>query len=661
MRPDDLRLFRWANDPDLSPGGGEVAWCETGLDVEADQPVSEIMVGAADGSDEPRRFSGGPHDVFPRFSPDGRHLAFISAGNGQPCLKLAPLDGGSPVTVEAPGAVGWYEWSPTGDRLVLVVRVVPASELPEPQAANAPLVVRGLHNRLDGVGWFAGRTHLFVYETAGAGLSRITSGEYDHAHPTWSPDGEAIAFFSHRSPRRDDETKSDLWVVPARGGRPRLLSANIGAGSSPSYSPDGRFVACSGLLGADRIAGRDSRLLVVPADGSGEPERIAPALDRPTAFSFAARPFSWLSERELIFTVADGGTVGIRRARLGEPNAREVLAEEEQVSAVVAGHGGRRRRLAYAAAWVDRPSEIFTLDLGATPTAPVRISTAGTALCEAVELVGTTRRSVRASDGIEIEYFVMAPPRRPRGRPPLVLEVHGGPHLHNPMPEMLVNYQVLAGAGYVVLLPNPRGSTSYGEQFTSMVRGDWGGSDFEDLMACVDDALEAGLGDPQRQFVNGYSYGGFMSSWAIGHTNRFRAAAIGAPVVDTLSQFGTWDGVDYFEDAMAADPFSRREHLLAHSPLTYLAQARTPVFLHVHEGDLRCPPGQADELYAGLKWLRREVEYVRYPGGSHLSIMSMLGPPSQNLDRIVRILSFFARHGGAQTAASKPKGARASR
>lgn len=645
MHNDDLRLYRWAADPDLAPGGNEVAWCEISLDFESDQPVSEIHLAPSDGSAPPRRFSAGPHDGAPRFSPDGRHLAFISAEDGGARLKLAPLDGGAPVAVTTPGAVLSYEWSPDGDRICLVVRVV-APGGSDPAARHAPRVVRGLHNRLDGQGWFEGRTHLFVYDVHAGQLSQVTTGEYDHGDASWSPDGQSLAFFTNRSRRRDDEWRTELWVISSEGGRPRLVTRDVGAGSSPRFSPDGRLIACAGLLGADRIAGRDGRLLVVPADGSAGPERVAPALDRPTAFSFSSRPFAWCSENELLFTVADGGAVGIMRARLGERTGRVVLDGDAQVSTVVALPSGRRgRRLVYAATWVDRPSEIFSLDERGRGT-PVQISTAGAALSEVVELVGATRRRATAPDGLSIEYFVMTPPRRTARRAPLVLEVHGGPHFHNPMAVDLAYYQVLCAAGYTVLLPNPRGSTSYGEAFTAAVRGNWGSADFADLMACADDAAAADLGDGRRQFVSGYSYGGFMSSWAICHTNRFLAAAIGAPVVDTLSEFGTWDGVDYFEDAMSADPFSRREHLLAHSPLTYLASARTPVLLYVHEGDLRCPPTQADELYAGLKWLRREVEYVRYPGGSHLSFLPTVGTPSHCVDRLSRILDFFARHGG---------------
>jgi dipeptidyl aminopeptidase/acylaminoacyl peptidase len=218
--------------------------------------------------------------------------------------------------------------------------------------------------------------------------------------------------------------------------------------------------------------------------------------------------------------------------------------------------------------------------------------------------------------------------------------------MQNPIVQLMFHYQVLAGAGYTVVLPNPRGSIGYGEKFTAMSVGDWGDGPFSDIEACADDALRRGLADPRRQYLGGYSYGGYMSAWAVGHTTRFRAAAIGAPVTNLVSQAGAADIGPWLARMVTGDPWSAPELFRAQSPLTHAPAMRTPVLLYVNEGDLRCPPSQCDELYAALKWRRREVEYVRYPGGSHLSFLTMAGVPSQNEDRARRILRLCARHGG---------------
>jgi dipeptidyl aminopeptidase/acylaminoacyl peptidase len=643
---------RWAQEPHVSHDGDRVAWCEVSLDLELDEPVSNIMVAASRGDNEPRRFSEGPHDSTPAWAPGGRYLAYVSADPGLPTVHIAPLDGGAPVKVETPGPVRWYTWSPSGDRLVLVVNLGGrGAETDKAAERNAPRVIRGTFNRLDGAGWLDGRNHLFVYDISGHSLRQISSGDYNHAQPSWSPDGTSIVFVSDRSRSRDDRIeKGDLWVVAATGGRPRRLVGNIGGAAFPTFSPDGSRVAFGGLLGAEQEAARDTRLFTVRSDGPGDVEQLVPGLDRPVAFTLSAKPFTWLSNDELLFTVVEAGTVGIRRAGLGERSGRDIVTGDAQVNGLSLGGDNDRRVLSYASAWVDSPAEIFCLGLAKRSGRPLQVSFAGRQLTRSVELLKTERLRTKSADGLDIEYFIIrakagrAKPKRPA--PPLFLEIHGGPSLYNPISELFPYYQVLAAAGYLVTLPNPRGSIGYGEQFTKQVRGDWAGKDFQDLMTCADDVIERGMADNLRQFVGGYSYGGFMSAWTVGQTTRFLAAAVGAPVIDQASMFGTSDANTYFADALEGDPWSSPAALASRSPVSFVRNVETPVLLYVYDGDLRCPPGQADEFFIGLKWFRKEVEYVRYPGGSHYSYFPMVGPPSQTVDRMRRVLDFLKRHGG---------------
>jgi dipeptidyl aminopeptidase/acylaminoacyl peptidase len=643
---------RWAQGAQLSSDGDLVAWCEVSLDLERDEPVSTVMVAPSSGDKEPRRFSEGPHDSAPAWGPGGRYLAYVSSDPGPPAVHLAPLDGGAPVKVETPGPVRWFNWSPTGDRLVLVVNVGGrATDTNKPTERNAPRVIRGTFNRLDGAGWLDGRDHLFVYDVSGHALRQISSGDYDHAQPSCSPDGSSIVFVSDRSRSRYDRVgRGDLWVVAATGGRARRLVGGIGWAAFPTFSPDGSRVAFSGLLGGEQQAARDGRLFVVRSDGLGDVEQLVPDLDRPVAFSLSAQPFAWLSDDELVFTFAEAGTVGIRRARLGERSGRVIVSGDAQVNGLSVGGPDHHRVLSYASAWVDSPSEILCLDLAKRSRSPLQVSCAGKELSQSVELLKTERLRTKSADGTDIEYFVIRPKAgraRPKSpAPPLFLEIHGGPNLYNPISELFPYYQVLAGAGYLVTLPNPRGSIGYGEQFTKQVRGDWAGKDFQDLMACADDVIERGMADKGRQFVGGYSYGGFMSAWTVGQTTRFLAAAVGAPVIDQASMFGTSDANSVLADDWKGDPWSCAAALASRSPVSFVRNVGTPVFLYVNDGDLRCPPGQADEFFIGLKWFGKEVEYVRYPGGSHFSIFPMVGAPSQTEDRLRRVLDFLGRHGG---------------
>ena len=230
----------------------------------------------------------------------------------------------------------------------------------------------------------------------------------------------------------------------------------------------------------------------------------------------------------------------------------------------------------------------------------------------------------------------------------MFMNIHGGPHSWNPFQYEQPFYQVLAAAGYAVVLPNTRGSVGYGEDFAMRVNGDWGGEDYHDLLACADDVITRGLADKDRQFVGGYSYGGYMSAWIVGHTDRFKAACVGAPVIDLVAEFGASDVGGALSRIAGGDPWDPEQMLQRRSPLAHIPSVNTPVFLYVFEGDLRCPPDQADAFYNGLRWHRKEVEYVRYPGGSHMSAAVLGAPPSQSQDRLSRTLDFLGRHGGVR-------------
>ena len=655
----DLGSVRWVGDAQLSADGAQIAWVQTALDRDLDRPVTNIMVAPSEGG-APRRFTEGPGDSTPRWSPDGRYLAYLSVVEDSPALHLAPLAGGVPLRVKAPGPVSFLAWSASGHALVLVVTVIaepPAAD--GPSRESAPKVVRGLLNRLDGRGYLAGRNQLFIYTVADGSLRQLTTGDYDHSQPCWSPDGSVIACFSNRTRQRDDDLLfTDLWLIPTAQGRSRKAVSRVLDGSEPAFSPDGKQIAFLGTVGSARpLVGRNQRLQVMPADGSDQPMPVAADLDRPITAGLSGSAYTWISNRELLFCVADHGTISMQRARLGERLPRTVVTGDRQVMGVSVARRGKTLLAAFTATWVDKPTEVFCLDLDAENGRARRVSDAGRGVLDAFELLPAKRLSARARDGKEIEYFIISP-RSAERPPPMFLEIHGGPQMWNPLDPVFYSYQVLAAAGYAVVLPNPRGSIGYGEQFAMAVNEDWGGEDYHDLLACADDAIRRGLADQDRQFVGGYSYGGYMSAWIIGHTDRFRAACLGAPVIDLVAEFGASDAGPWLAEELGGDPWDPSGVLQERSPLKHVPNVNTPVLLYVFEGDLRCPPDQADALHTGLRWHHREVEYVRYPGGSHMSIADFGAPPSQSEDRLNRILAFLAKHGGVKTrrtaAATRP-------
>ena len=641
FRAEDLYRLKAIGDMDLSPDGRRVALVVTEADEEADRQSSSIWVVSVDGSTPPRRFTDGPGDTSPRWSPDGKRLAYISASPeapGKAHVRMAVLDGGAPQPVGGlPGPVSQLAWSPGSAHLCVVCR----SGLPDPnnltaRQRNAPRVVAGLAARFNGVGWKDGRAHLFILDVETGGHRQLTRGEFDHADPSFSPDGSVVAFVADRRAGHDDrQWRSDVWVVPVMGGAPRRLTNGKGFSTSPLFSPDGELIAFTGT--ASERWDLDSHLFVVAGDGSSSPERVAPETDLGVLPRLAGMPAAhrWTGDRALAVLVTHRGGVAMHRARIGEGHTRELVGGGTEIDFFAAQPN--RRTVVFSSAWVDRPFELFAL--ASTGSRPVQLTHFHDDLIDEVELSPAHRFSLSRPDGTELEYFTLLPPGGREHLLPVHLDIHGGPNGWWPLARGLAMHQTVAAAGYAVLLPNPRGSAGYGQQFRSACTGDWGGADCDDILACCDDLVTTGIGDEKRLFVSGYSYGGFMTSWVVGHTHRFRAATAAAAVIDLTSMLFTSDIPEFALFNMGGDPWDRSSEYQKRSPLTYLPEVKTPMLVVHWEGDLRVPIGQGDELYTGLRVLGKEVEFVRYPGGAH-----GVESPSQAVDWVARMLEWDRNH-----------------
>ena len=630
--------------PSVRSTDGAVAYVYTSVDAVTLETNSHIEVAPFEGGPS-RRLTTGPRDGAPRWSPDGSQLALRRRGDedAPAQLWLLPSDGGEAAQLtDIPGGVMDYTWSPDGRTIYCLSDVDPSREEDDdgpdwPRTREA----REICYRGDTLGWRGEtRTHVFRVEVDDGAHKQLTDGDFNHRSLAVSPDGERLAFVSDRSPRRFLRAPwgGELCVMPAGGGRVRRLVWESVAAGGAAWSPDGREIAFVGM--SDDNAWQH---YVYLADAeSGACRRLTDDSLEPQAGFFpiaAAPPVAWRGDR-IVFAAdanASSGVYSVDR----DGDVRAERATDEVLGGLVASPDGRR--LAFVASTLDRPGEVTTLDLDGGGSA-VLTSSAGEYL--AGHAIGRTERFQVERDGVEIDCFLVFPPGFDESRRyPLVLEIHGGPNGFfgtgfSPL------HQVIACAGNLVLYTNPRGSTTYGEDFTSAVFEDWGGEDARDLLAALDAVCARPYVDADRLGVHGYSYGGFMSSWLIGHDQRFRAAAIGAPVTNLLSMYGQTDiAASFGEQQWGGLPQDRLEHYLERSPVMYVDAIQTPVLLQHGDADIRVPISQSEELFAGLKRRGKTVEFIRYPDCSHLFLR--VGHPSLRREYYDRVVEWFARWLGA--------------
>jgi dipeptidyl aminopeptidase/acylaminoacyl peptidase len=636
MKSTDLAHLRIPSAPTLTPDGRLVAVAVGRIDLEADEYRSELWTAAIDGSTPPRRFTSGRRDLRPRFSPDGRWLAFLRAGEGEkPQLHVMPVDGGEPRRVcEHPLGVEAFAWSPDSTRIAYVARVPEegryGTDKDVPPEKEPPRRITTLQYRLDDLGFtFDRRPHVFVVEALAeeAEPVQLTRGDYDHGDPAWSPDGASVVFVSARHETRDEDAVSDLFVAPASGGDAVRVTATDLAVTRPAFSPDGAtlwFVAAE-----PDLAGRPGMLWSVPADGSGKPERLTD----PERFDldpfFGAGVIPLLVDEDAVTTVSlNRGAIRLLRLPVDGAEPEELL-------------GGRRTVHDYAvaggvvAAVVSDPTsagEVVVL----TDGQPRTLTDFGALLARSASLRPMEELEASAPDGAAVHGWVLKPAGT--GPFPVVLMIHGGPFAHYGW-TLFDEAQVYVGAGHAVVMGNPRGSAGYGEAHGRAVIGDFGNLDTQDVLALLDAALEDPDLDGDRVGVMGGSYGGFLTSWLVGHTDRFRAA-ISERACNTFDSFEGSSDIGWFfvPQHNGTDP----ERVLAQSPLTYVDQIRTPMLLIHSEQDWRCPLEQAQRLFVALKQRKVEVELLLFPGEGHELTRS--GLPSHRVARFQAVLDWWQRH-----------------
>ncbi|HEY7268229.1 MAG TPA: S9 family peptidase [Dehalococcoidia bacterium] len=655
MRPDDILRIRWVTDPQISPDGTRVAYVVTTLDKTKNEYRSSISVVDTKGGDARRLTNGPKRDTAPRWSPDGRHVSFLSErGDEKEKTQVWVIDAGGGeawrLTKVESGASGAAVWSPDGKRVAFTSRVEsnPADKGPDGKPYAKVRKISTLKYKSNGEGLVDDkRSHIFVAAAdvdaaATVDATQVTRGDFNHGTPAWSPDGSKLAFVSARHATRDRDNASDIWVldVPKDGkaaGQPRRLTKTLGPASLPAWSPDGKQVAYLGSAYRKGVSGRHGRLWVVAAAGRGDPKCLTAGLDRNCGRDVGGgtEPIWSPDGGSIRFGVLDGGNCHLYSTLAARPAPDLLLGGERQITASTQAKGGA---IAFLATDPTHPAEVFTC--AADGSGERRLSHENDAWLEEVELAKREPVKAVSADGTTVQAWAIRPPNT-TGRVPCLLNVHGGPKTQYGS-NFFDEFQVYAAAGYAVVYGNPRGSDGYSEDWSMAVMGAWGDKDWADIIAVADAAEALPFVDASRVGIMGGSYGGFMTSWAVGHTDRFRAACSERAVNNAYSMVGTSDiGFNFQIDHVGALPYRDPERFLRMSPINYADAIHTPLLILHSENDLRCPMEQAEQLYVALKLLRRPVEFWRFPEDNHE--MSRSGKPRNRLKRFEVILSWFDR------------------
>jgi dipeptidyl aminopeptidase/acylaminoacyl peptidase len=657
---DDYFQIREVHDPQLSPDAQSVAYVVKTAILKTDKNEERIWMVPRSGGDAIALTAEGVSSSHPRWSPDGKSIAFLSERNeGQTQVWLLSLRGGEAQRLtETPQDVEDFAWSPDGRRIVLVLRDASPEQLEAAKEAKdkegeasskekkktpKPYVIDRLQFKFDEIGYIdRRRTHLYVFDLAAKGLAQVTSGDYDDSEPAWSPDGKLLAFTSNRSKPDPDLTyNSDIWVVASnnsdKGAHPTQITTNSGSDTTPAWSPDGKWLTYVTQLDPKLFDYATKHIAVSPAAG-GEAKVLTLAFDR-----VSITPRFSPDGKTIYFIADDDGTQNVCRVPVtGGEITRPVRGRLMVNDYSLAPTGD----LVAQIATIDRPDDLFTVS--SSDGKLTQITHTNDALMSQLKLAHGEYVHFKSKDGTIVSGYLYKPLDYVSGKKyPAILRPHGGP-VWAYYAEFAHLAQLYAANGYAVLFPNPRGSTGYGEKFAKAIYADWGNKDFQDDMAMVDYAIEQGIADPDKLGVGGWSYGGISTDFIIAQTNRLKAAISGAGSALFISSYGH----DHYQrdyETELGHPWENKAVWEKVSPFYKVAAVTTPTLFMGGEIDWNVPILGGEQMFQALKRLGRITELVVYPGEYH-----EFKTPSHIKDRLERYLAWYGHYVKGESTPARP-------
>ena len=662
LEPLDVFKLSYVSEPAISPDGQRVAFVKNSFDIMADKRDPNLWIVNFDGSGLRALAAGPASSRNPVWSPDGQRLAWISSQEGRHHLMMRWMDSGEQSAIgEFQHSPGNLSWSPDGEWLAFTqfVAEMPAklfSPVEKPEGAKwaaEPTYTQELVYRADGQGELEpGHSHIFVMPSNGGGAVQLTSGPFNHGGSlSWSKDSRRLYFSANRRPEKeqmDNPQNSEIYSLSIADSQIEQLTDHDGADTQPVVSPDGKSLAWLGF--DDQKKGYNQmEVYLAPIDGLKNKKILTLSLDRTIG------QLQWSPEGDYLwFSYIDQGEAKVGRVSLdgkveeiaqdlaGNPTGRPYAGGEFAV--------GPRGRFATTQGDASRPPELAVGTAG--PQKPVQVTHFNKALFLQKEPGKVEPFWTQSShDGRDIQGWIIYPPGfDPAKKYPLMLEIHGGPYsAYGDCFSM--EAQLYASRGYVVVYTNPRGSTSYGEEFADLIHHNYPGNDYDDLMSCVDAVIEKGFIEEEQLYVTGGSGGGVLSAWIVGKTDRFRAAVVAKPVINWFSHALTADGPAYFtRNWFPAMPWEDPEHYYRHSPISLVGNVKTPTMLLVGDEDYRTPLSESEQFYRALKLRGVETALVRFPNASH----GIAGRPSQMLAKVQAVMGWMEKYGGPGEGGVRP-------